>query len=79
MVGIRGSGDSGIRAAREILGTGAAGAVGKGRLLRAAGGMEEIGATASFKVEAGDVLTLMTPGGGGFGGAGFGDPENGAI
>jgi N-methylhydantoinase B/oxoprolinase/acetone carboxylase alpha subunit len=35
--------------------------------LRAGGGMEEIGATASFKVEVGDVLTILTPGGGGFG------------
>ena len=48
---------------------GAPGEVGKGRLLRAAGGTEDIGATASFKVEAGDVLTILTPGGGGFGGA----------
>jgi 5-oxoprolinase (ATP-hydrolysing) len=49
---------------------GAAGVVGRGRLLRAGGGMEEIGATASFKVEVGDVLTILTPGGGGFGPAG---------
>jgi 5-oxoprolinase (ATP-hydrolysing) len=49
---------------------GAPGEVGKGRLLRAAGGTEEIGATASFNVEAGDVLTILTPGGGG-----FGDPD----
>ena len=48
---------------------GAPGEVGKGRLLRAAGGTEDIGATASFKVEAGDVLTILTPGGGGFGDA----------
>jgi N-methylhydantoinase B/oxoprolinase/acetone carboxylase alpha subunit len=47
---------------------GAPGEVGKGRLLRAAGGTEDIGATASFEVEAGDVLTILTPGGGGFGG-----------
>jgi 5-oxoprolinase (ATP-hydrolysing) len=46
---------------------GAPGEVGKGRLLRAAGGTEDIGATASFNVEAGDVLTILTPGGGGFG------------
>ena len=51
---------------------GAAGVVGGGRLLRAGGGMEEIGATASFKVEVGDVLTILTPGGGGFGAAGDG-------
>jgi 5-oxoprolinase (ATP-hydrolysing) len=49
---------------------GAPGVVGGGRLLRAGGGMEEIGATASFKVEVGDVLTILTPGGGGFGAAG---------
>jgi hypothetical protein len=49
---------------------GGPGEVGKGRLLRAAGGTEEIGATASFEVEAGDVLTIMTPGGGGYGKAG---------
>lgn len=47
---------------------GAPGEVGKGRLLRATGGTEDIGATASFTVEAGDVLTILTPGGGGFGG-----------
>jgi 5-oxoprolinase (ATP-hydrolysing) len=54
---------------------GAPGEVGKGRLLRAAGGTEDIGATASFNVEAGDVLTILTPGGGGFGdpGAAGGD------
>lgn len=54
---------------------GAPGDVGKGRLLRAAGRTEEIGATASFKVEAGDMLTIPTPGGGGFGAAG-GDAGN---
>ncbi len=48
-------------------GGGAAGVVGGGRLLRARGETEEIGATASFKVEVGDVLTILTPGGGGFG------------
>ena len=46
---------------------GEAGVVGGGRLLRAGGRIEEIGATASFKVEVGDVLTILTPGGGGFG------------
>ena len=35
--------------------------------------MEEIGATASFKVEVGDVLTILTPGGGGCGAAGDDD------
>jgi hypothetical protein len=34
--------------------------------------MEEIGATANFEVEVGDVLTILTPGGGGFGAAGDG-------
>ena len=48
------------------------GVVGGGRLLRAGGGMEEIGATASFEVEVGEVLTILTPGGGGFGAAGDG-------
>jgi len=32
--------------------------------------MEEIGATASFNMEVGDVLTILTPGGGGFGAEG---------
>jgi N-methylhydantoinase B/oxoprolinase/acetone carboxylase alpha subunit len=49
---------------------GTAGVVGGGRLLRATGETEEIGATAGFKVEVGDVLTILTPGGGGFGAAG---------
>jgi 5-oxoprolinase (ATP-hydrolysing) len=43
------------------------GDVGSGYLRRAAGGEEKIGATASFTVEPGDVLTILTPGGGGFG------------
>jgi len=43
------------------------GEVGSARLQRAAGGEEVIGATASFKAEVGDVLTIFTPGGGGFG------------
>ena len=64
--------DPGISAVREILGATARCAggpcdVGGGRLLRAAGGTEEIGATARFKVEVGDVLTILTPGGGAFG------------
>jgi 5-oxoprolinase (ATP-hydrolysing) len=46
---------------------GANGEVGSAYLTRAAGGIEKIGATASFTVEAGDVLTIHTPGGGGFG------------
>jgi 5-oxoprolinase (ATP-hydrolysing) len=57
---------------------GAPGEVGKGRLLRAAGGTEDIGATASFTVEAGDVLTILTPGGGGFGDADTPGGESGA-
>ena len=49
---------------------GSAGEVGSGTLVRARGGApEQIGATASFKVEAGDVLTILTPGGGGYGAA----------
>jgi len=43
------------------------GAPGGGRLQRATGEEEVIGATASFKVDNGDVLTILTPGGGGFG------------
>jgi 5-oxoprolinase (ATP-hydrolysing) len=44
------------------------GAVGSASLRRRATGAEEqIGATASFTVEEGDVLTILTPGGGGFG------------
>ena len=46
---------------------GASGAAGAGTLRRADGSLEAIGATASFAVGAGDVLTLLTPGGGGFG------------
>ena len=60
---------------------GTAGVVGGGRLLRATGETEEIGATASFKVEVGDVLTILTPGGGGFGtaGGGVGGPRSGST
>jgi Hydantoinase B/oxoprolinase len=58
---------------------GAAGVVGGGRLLRAGGGMEEIGATVSFEVEVGDVLTILTPGGGGFGAAGDGVRGGGSV
>jgi 5-oxoprolinase (ATP-hydrolysing) len=43
------------------------GALGGASLRRAGGGEEQIGATASFTVEAGDVLSILTPGGGGFG------------
>jgi N-methylhydantoinase B/oxoprolinase/acetone carboxylase alpha subunit len=44
-----------------------AGEVGSAWLTRANGSVAHIGATASFTVEAGDVLTIQTPGGGGFG------------
>ncbi|HVW70214.1 MAG TPA: hydantoinase B/oxoprolinase family protein [Steroidobacteraceae bacterium] len=43
------------------------GSPGSAQLQRAGGGVEQIGATASFQVTAGDVLTIQTPGGGGFG------------
>ena len=46
---------------------GSPGEVGSAYLTRANGSIERIGATASFSVEAGDVLTIHTPGGGGFG------------
>ena len=46
---------------------GAAGAPGAASIDRADGSREELGATARFEVAAGDVLTLLTPGGGGFG------------
>jgi 5-oxoprolinase (ATP-hydrolysing) len=43
------------------------GAAGEGRLRRAAGAVEAIGATASFEAQPGDELLILTPGGGGFG------------
>jgi 5-oxoprolinase (ATP-hydrolysing) len=43
------------------------GEVGSAWLTRADGSVERLGATASFTVGAGDVLTIQTPGGGGFG------------
>lgn len=46
---------------------GAPGALGSAQLQRASGRMEQIGATASFQVMAGDTLTIQTPGGGGYG------------
>jgi 5-oxoprolinase (ATP-hydrolysing) len=46
---------------------GAAGACGEGRIRRAGGTIERLGATARFEVAAGDELTILTPGGGGFG------------
>jgi 5-oxoprolinase (ATP-hydrolysing) len=46
---------------------GAHGAPGAACIRRADGSIEQLGATARFQVEAGDVLTILTPGGGGFG------------
>ena len=46
---------------------GLAGAPGEGRLRRAGGAVETIGATASFEAARGDELEILTPGGGGFG------------
>jgi 5-oxoprolinase (ATP-hydrolysing) len=47
---------------------GEAGALGAAHVRRAAGGaLETLGATARFDVAAGDELTILTPGGGGFG------------
>ncbi|MGH8309290.1 MAG: hydantoinase B/oxoprolinase family protein, partial [Steroidobacteraceae bacterium] len=46
---------------------GASGAPGRGRIVRVSGAIEEIGATASFALSAGDILEIETPGGGGFG------------
>ncbi len=46
---------------------GGEGAAGAGQLRRADGSVEPIGATASFVLDVGDELSLLTPGGGGFG------------
>jgi len=46
---------------------GAAGAPGKQVLLRVAGSEEVLGSLAHFEAQAGDVLTVETPGGGGWG------------
>jgi 5-oxoprolinase (ATP-hydrolysing) len=46
---------------------GAAGTPGAASIRRADGSVEELGATARFEVAAGDVLSVLTPGGGGFG------------
>ncbi|MDB6092223.1 MAG: hypothetical protein JWN85_5007 [Gammaproteobacteria bacterium] len=46
---------------------GQAGQVGAASLRRVSGEVEEIGATASFDITPGDELTILTPGGGGFG------------
>jgi 5-oxoprolinase (ATP-hydrolysing) len=49
------------------LGGGLAGARGAAAIRRANGQIEPLGATARFEVAAGDELTILTPGGGGFG------------
>ncbi len=46
------------------------GATGRNRIRRRDGQVEELSATATLSVEAGDVLIIETPGGGGFGPAG---------
>jgi 5-oxoprolinase (ATP-hydrolysing) len=46
---------------------GASAAPGEAWILRASGTRETLGATASFEVAAGDELTVLTPGGGGYG------------
>ena len=46
---------------------GSPGERGAARLLRVNGTVETLGATASFQVEVGDMLTILTPGGGGCG------------
>ncbi|HTX24615.1 MAG TPA: hydantoinase B/oxoprolinase family protein [Steroidobacteraceae bacterium] len=51
---------------------GCAGATGAARILRVRGGALDLGATASFLVQAGDELELLTPGGGGYGRPGSG-------
>jgi 5-oxoprolinase (ATP-hydrolysing) len=56
---------------RRIAPFGAAGgesaAPGTGSIRRVSGKIETLGATARFDVEPGDVLTIETPGGGGYG------------
>ena len=46
---------------------GAAGAPGDAHIRRADGTVERLSATARFEVAPGDELTILTPGGGGFG------------
>lgn len=43
------------------------GATGQGWITRASGMIERLGATAHFEVQPGDILTIETPGGGGYG------------
>lgn len=52
---------------------GGAGAVGRNRLERADGRIEELGGCAQVSVQPGDLLEIATPGGGGFGTPGAGD------
>ncbi len=44
------------------------GACGVNRVIRSGGGVEELPATASVRLDAGDVFEVLTPGGGGYGG-----------
>jgi 5-oxoprolinase (ATP-hydrolysing) len=46
---------------------GSPGALGAGRILRTTGEILELGATERFRVEPGDELEILTPGGGGYG------------
>src|SRR5262249_28459710 len=49
---------------------GAPGAVGRNTLTRAGGRLEQLPGRARFTVEPGDILTIETPGGGGYGAPG---------
>ena len=55
---------------------GQAGALGRNTLERADGSVEKLGGKAQFSVEAGDVLMIETPGGGGFGAATADRPQS---
>jgi 5-oxoprolinase (ATP-hydrolysing) len=46
---------------------GNSGELGRNRVERADGSLEELGSTATVKMNAGDVFVIETPGGGGFG------------
>ena len=46
---------------------GTAGAIGRNTLIHAEGTREDVGGHAQFKAQAGDVLMIETPGGGGWG------------
>ncbi len=56
---------------------GAPGAKGRNRIARADGTMEELSGTAVAEMEAGDVLIIETPGGGGYGAPGAQDAPGG--